>query len=53
MASNRILGFYYRHMARLSYPDTNAAIEHLRNAAGAYLHAADRFPEDDERHVCK
>ena len=50
---SRVLGWYYHQMAQASYPDTNAAIGHLRNSAGAYLNASDRYPEDDEHHVCE
>jgi hypothetical protein len=40
-------------MAEASLLDADVAINHLRDAAKAYLSAAERFPEDDEHHVCK
>jgi hypothetical protein len=48
-----MLGFYHRRIAKTRFLDMDATFNHLRNAAEAYLSAAERFPEDDEHHVCK
>ncbi|KZP31804.1 hypothetical protein FIBSPDRAFT_1037356 [Athelia psychrophila] len=44
-------GFYHARMARRCYPDGVAAEDHLRKSANFYLEAAEKFPEDDEKHA--
>lgn len=46
-------GFYHARMAPRCYPDGFAAEEHLRKSANFYLEAAEKFPEDDEKHACE
>jgi hypothetical protein len=45
--------YYHRQMAPRCYPDTDAAIDHLRKSGNFYIEAADMYPEDDENHACK
>ncbi|VDB94317.1 unnamed protein product [Peniophora sp. CBMAI 1063] len=49
------IGFYWNHVTREEQPRTESAIsrgmDNLRKSAKFYFAAAEKFPEDDERHV--
>ena len=51
-----MIGFYHvntaKRLAAQNPVDVDAIMQHYRDAADAYLNAAEKFPKDDEQHLC-
>ena len=51
-----MIGFYHvntaKRLAAQDPVDIDATMQHYRDAADAYLDAAEKFPKDDEQHLC-
>ena len=46
-------GFYHVRQAKEGSKTPEETAAHMREAARFYLEAAEKYPEDDELHVCR